>query len=237
MEKLFLEICAIGKEYNINKIILFGSRARGDNTEKSDYDICFVSNNITSAMKCEIMDKIDEVDTLHKIDVVFLNDLNGTDNLTLNIKKDGKILMSKFETKLNNFKNALKKLNDGISDYEKVKIETIRDGVIQRFEFTTELAWKTVRALLLEESVIDINTPKSVIREAFSAGFVEDEQGWLQILNDRNSTSHIYDEEEAVEIFERIRTKHVVLFNNLLKKLIQANTNVNNASKKMFLKP
>ena len=73
----------------------------------------------------------------------------------------------------------------------------MRDGTIQRFEFTTELAWKTVREYLLNEGMTDINTPKSVMKEAFAAGVIDDEQGWLQILNDRNGTSHIYDESRA----------------------------------------
>lgn len=50
------------------------------------------------------------------------------------------IFMNKFETNFNNFKSALQKLKVGIADYDKVKMETIRDGVIQRYEFTTDLA-------------------------------------------------------------------------------------------------
>ena len=200
-------------------MILFGSRARGDNTQKSDYDIAFVSGNLTAQLKCKITEQIEEIDTFHKIDLVFLANLNGNDELTQNIKKDGKILMNKFENKLNNFKNALLKLKEGISDYDKAKIETIRDGVIQRYEFTTELAWKSVREYLLSEGVVDINTPKIVMREAYGAGIINDEQGWLQILIDRNLTSHIYDEKEAVEIFSRIRTQHIILFDKLLSKL------------------
>lgn len=219
MEQLLSEIINTGEKYNIDKIFLFGSRARGDNTEKSDYDIAFVSNKITPELKSKISDDIDEINTFHKIDLVFLNDLNGSDELSLNIKKDGILLMSKFKIKLNNYKKAVRKLTEGIADYENSKIDTVRDGVIQRFEFTTELAWKTVREYLIDEGVININTPKSVMKEAYLAGIIEDEQGWIQILNDRNSTSHMYDENESVEISERIKLKHIKLFNNLLEKI------------------
>lgn len=215
MDYLLAEISKIGIENNISKIILFGSRARGDNTDKSDYDIAFVSGNMSPQLKCAITEQVEEIDTFHKIDLVFLKNLDGNDELTLNIKKDGKSLMNKFETKFNNFKNALLKLKEGIADYDKAKIETIRDGVIQRYEFTTELAWKTVREHLLAEGMVDINTPKAVMREAYSAGIIKDEQGWIQILSDRNLTSHIYDEKEAVEIFDRIKTEHINLFNEL----------------------
>ena len=219
MDYLLAEISKIGIENNIGKVILFGSRARGDNTDKSDYDIAFVSGNISPQLKCTITEQVEEIDTFHKIDLVFLKNLDGNDELTLNIKKDGKTLMNKFETKFNNFRNALLKLKEGIADYDKAKMETIRDGVIQRYEFTTELAWKTVREHLLSEGMVDINTPKAVMREAYSAGIIEDEQGWIQILNDRNATSHIYDEKEAAEIFDRIKTEHINLFNALAIKL------------------
>ena len=93
---------------------------------------------------------------------------------------------------------------------------TLRDGVIQRFEFTTELAWKSTREYLLSEGETDINSPKPVMRAALRTDLITDEQGWIKILDDRNMTSHIYDEEEVQAIFERIRTKHIVLFKELL---------------------
>lgn len=219
MDNLLLNIAKIGKSHSVSQVILFGSRARGDHHEKSDYDIAFVSSQMTPELKCSISAQLDVLDTFHKIDAVFLNDLNGTDELTLNIRKDGVVLVNKFETKLSNYKNALKKLCDGLSDYEKAPLETVRDGVIQRFEFTTELAWKTAREHLHSEGVVHIDTPKAVLKEAFFAGLIEDEGGWLQILTDRNATSHIYDEQEAAEIFERIKTKHLTLFQLLSEKL------------------
>ncbi len=96
---------------------------------------------------------------------------------------------------------------------------TLRDGVIQRFEFTTELAWKTIREYLIIQEVNDINSPKSVMSEAFNNNIITDDKGWLQILRDRNSTSHIYDEEDADEIYARIKTTHIELFDKLSEKL------------------
>lgn len=95
----------------------------------------------------------------------------------------------------------------------------MRDGVIQRFEFTAELAWKTIREYLLSEQIININTPKSVMREAFKAGIISDSDGWIKILDDRNSTPHIYDEEDAAEIYNRICVNHITLFDSLKNKL------------------
>ncbi len=78
------------------------------------------------------------------------------------------------------------------------------DGTIQRFEFTFELSWKALKAALAEEGVTT-TTPRSVLREAFSAGWIDDEDAWLTMLSDRNLTSHVYSEEAAVEIYGRIR--------------------------------
>lgn len=212
-------IINIAKKYGINKAILFGSRARDDANLKSDYDVAFICGNITAEQKNKIIYELNNIDTLFKIDAVFLNNLQGGDMLTQNIIKDGKILMSKFETKFNNFKKALASLKIAVADYDKTNLLSVRDGTIQRFEYTAELSWKTIREYLIEQGVININTPKSVMKEAFYANIIDDDAGWISILNDRNSTSHIYDENEADEIFNRIKNNHIALFDKLSEKL------------------
>jgi len=82
-----------------------------------------------------------------------------------------------------------------------------------------ELAWKTAKEYLKEEKLGGLDGPKTVIQEAFANGLIDDADGWSQILNDRNLTSHIYDQTEAEEIFERIKTKHIELLTQLLKTL------------------
>lgn len=219
MSAVLEKIIQIADRYGAGKAILFGSRARNDSTPKSDYDVAFILPNMTNDIKNKILEEIENIDTLYKIDAVFLESLNGSDELTKNIQKDGVVLMNKFETKLNNFKHALNALEEAVSDFDKTVLLSVRDGVIQRFEFTAELAWKTAREYLIDEGITEINTPKSVMKAAFAAGLVDDEEGWIEILNDRNVTSHIYDESEANKIFERIRKKHIALFTKLSDKL------------------
>ena len=200
------EIAVILKKYNsVIKAVLFGSRARGDNTEKSDYDIAVFAPGITQAEKLSILNEIDDLNTLHKIDLVFMSEKNIV--LNDNIKKDGKVIMDKLEIKLNNFRNALERLKESITEEEKSNSTVVRDGVIQRFEFTTELSWKTAREYLLSLHVMDINSPKTVLKEAYNNNLIDNEEAWLQILTDRNSTSHIYDEDFAKEIFQRINAE------------------------------
>ena len=92
----------------------------------------------------------------------------------------------------------------------------MRDGVIQRFEFCAELAWKTMREYLLDQGFSDINSPKAVIKQAYAFGMIQDQQAWLDLQNDRNLTSHVYDEENAKVIFERIENQHLARFDEVL---------------------
>ncbi|MFO1187729.1 MAG: nucleotidyltransferase substrate binding protein [Alphaproteobacteria bacterium] len=78
------------------------------------------------------------------------------------------------------------------------------DGTIQRFEFTFELAWKAVQALLEEQGVL-VSTPRSAIKEAYAAGWITNEAPWIDMLKARNLTSHTYDEARALEVYRQIR--------------------------------
>jgi len=77
------------------------------------------------------------------------------------------------------------------------------DGTIQRFEFTFELFWKTLQHVLGDEG-ITANSPKAALRQAYRLGWLDDEERWLEILEDRNLTSHTYREPLALEIYRRI---------------------------------
>jgi nucleotidyltransferase substrate binding protein (TIGR01987 family) len=79
------------------------------------------------------------------------------------------------------------------------------DGTIQRFEFAIELAWKALRRLLLREGV-STTTPREALQGAFRAGWLADEAAWLQMLRDRNDTSHTYNEATARRVYGSIRT-------------------------------
>ena len=222
MDKVLNHIKYVALQYkSINKIILFGSRARGDNTDKSDYDIAVFSNSMDISEQNRFLDNIDNIETLNKIDVVFIKEKHINTELYKNIMNDGVIIMDKFQIKLNNYKNALTRLHESIEESKTNDSLTIRDGVIQRFEFTTELAWKTIREYLLTENVMDINSPKSVMREAYNNNLITDDDGWIQILQDRNSTSHIYDEDDANEVYKRISENQIELFDKLSEVLTQ----------------
>jgi len=122
--------------------------------------------------------------------------------------------------KLLNYQNALNRLKEAVAAYkEENSGDVVRDGMIQRFEFTYELAWKTTKAYLEDIGLADRNNPKAVIKEAYVQKIISNEETWIQMLRDRNMTSHVYQEEVAAEIAERIANMYVREFESLLMRL------------------
>jgi len=115
---------------------------------------------------------------------------------------------------------AWQKLQQGAQAAES---ELERDGVIQRFEFTAELFWKTLKIFLKNEG-IEAKTPKDSLREAFRLGWLGEERAYLDMLDDRNKTSHIYEKGIAEEILQRVRTRYVPGIGAVLEQLKQRNS-------------
>ena len=78
-----------------------------------------------------------------------------------------------------------------------------KDAAIQRFEFSFELAWKALQKELRKRG-IDRASPREVLRAAWSEGLLTDEGAWIAMLEDRNLTSHTYDEALAKAVFARL---------------------------------
>jgi len=82
------------------------------------------------------------------------------------------------------------------------------DGTIQRFEFTFELCWKAIKAVLeLQIAGTTLGTARAVIKAAYAAGWIDDEPGWIELLDMRNASSHIYNETAARDIYHRIKLR------------------------------
>lgn len=126
--------------------------------------------------------------------------------------------MSGSHKKFQNYTTALQRLKEGLDKYDS-KDDLSRDGLIQRFEFTFELAWKTLKAIFEEEGLTGLNSPKTVLREAFSADLIHEDELWLTMLYDRNTTAHIYSEQLAKEICNNIQEKYIHEFTKLAEKI------------------
>lgn len=111
-------------------------------------------------------------------------------------------LNEKTKQSIENLKRAFSRLGDAIKTPAEQNSLLI-DGTIQRFEFCIELFWKMLRRALLESGV-ESGTPREASQKAYQAKWLNDEQLWIQMLQDRNRASRVYEEEIAQEIFSRV---------------------------------
>ena len=114
-------------------------------------------------------------------------------------------------------------------NYEKAKrnLEQTRDyikknglnnvfimALVQAFEITFELAWKTQKDYL-EYNGIKVSTPRETIKEAFQSTIIQDGQIWIDMMESRNKTSHTYVEDFAIELANAILDKYIIQFEKL----------------------
>lgn len=118
--------------------------------------------------------------------------------------------MEKLILKLNSAQKALTALHE-VLDFGDNAI--LRDAAIQRFEFTVEAVWKSLKLYLQEYEGIIVNSPKSVFREAFSVGLItqEETQEFLGMIEARNMTVHTYNEVLAIKIAGSIPSYHKLM--------------------------
>ena len=89
-----------------------------------------------------------------------------------------------------------------------------RDAVIQRFEFTYELLWKLFKAIAIEEKM-ECYSPKTAFQAAFKINLIDDERLFVEIIDARNSTTHLYSEEDSKVIYAFIKEKVLAAFDQV----------------------
>lgn len=112
--------------------------------------------------------------------------------------------LKRSEERFEGFCKALAQLQTALQQKEFSILE--KDGVIRRFEFTVELAWKTMQDILNERGHPNVKGPKPVIKQAFRDDVIKEGQSWIDMLDDRNKSSHLYDESQSIKIFDNIQT-------------------------------
>lgn len=123
--------------------------------------------------------------------------------------------MRTLEDRFNQYKNAVDRLEEVIETYNDNNSRIIVDAMIQRFEFCVELSWKLLKDYLSSENVGDFNSPRSVMKESYKIGLITEGELWLDMLEDRNLTSHTYDEIVANTIRDNILNTHYTLLKKL----------------------
>ena len=209
-KRLENEIISYAKRFGVKKMILFGSRARGDNRERSDIDLAASGGNIY-----DFHQEIEEnLPTLLKCDVINL-DKNLSEDFLAEIKRDGIILfeevpaMKKFD--------AFNKCLDVLLNAERIDSEIYRMGIIGQFNLTFELSWKALGEILIYHGVsaAKSGSPREIIKSGYEFHFINDEETWLDMLKRRNESIHVYDEEIARELVNLIFEKYLSAFTAL----------------------
>jgi nucleotidyltransferase substrate binding protein (TIGR01987 family) len=112
-----------------------------------------------------------------------------------------------------NFRRALANLRRSLQ----APVTEPRDlsGIIKDFEMTYELSWKSLKKMLKREGHETLGA-KDVFSKSYQLGYLSDESVWLKMIEDRNLTSHVYDEAQASVIVSRIRGAYLAAFEALV---------------------
>ena len=206
------QLAALARLHGARRLVLFGSRARGDFGPHSDVDLAVYG--MPPERRGSFRADAEALPTLLELDIVHIMD--GMDPAFLqNIEKDGVPLML---TKAEHFCQAVDRLREALDVLACDPDSTvIRDGVIQRFEFSFELAWKSLRDYMADQGadMSGVVFPKQVLKAAYAAGLLSDEGVWLMMLEARNITSHVYDDQQAAKIAAEIRDSYFTALSGL----------------------
>lgn len=125
--------------------------------------------------------------------------------------------MKRFEERKQDLANATKRLKEALEQEES---DLMIDGVLHRYEFTFELAWKTLKDYL-EYLGITMNTgsPREVIKESFAHNLISDGETWIKMMLARNSLAHLYDEETSRQVYKEIKNEYINQIEKLVKSL------------------
>ena len=118
--------------------------------------------------------------------------------------------------RFDNYKRAYAQLQSAVELMRSRELSNLeKQGVIQAFEFTWELAWNVLKDYINWQGETEITGARDAIREAFNRGLIEEGQVWMAMLQDRNRTAHTYNESTMGEILASIEGQYIEQFNGL----------------------
>jgi len=109
---------------------------------------------------------------------------------------------TRWKQRFSNFSLAYLRLQEAVKEYDHLD-RLAKEGLIQRFEYTLELAWKTLKDYMESKGEI-AKFPKDVIKKAFQADLIDDGEIWMEMLEKRNLLSHTYEEQIFHEVLKSI---------------------------------
>lgn len=217
------QIFAILSRYGsrIDWVKLFGSRARGDYKPVSDVDLAIASaENLVTPLQLDFDQSqlpftFDLIDYRRQPNQKLQDAIDREGKLLWAVDDKGEWMMTKEQLllKWEDYHKALHRLEIALTktlDEDDLYL----DATIQRFEFTFELAWKLMKAVLEYEG-IETTSPRSSIREAWKQHLINDAEKWLDMQVKSNLSFHTYNEETAQGIYRHIKEDYIGLLQAL----------------------
>lgn len=118
----------------------------------------------------------------------------------------------RWKQRFSNYEKAFKQLSEAINSYDENSLDIIKEGTIQRFEFTHELAWNVMKDFLTEDGIQDLFGSKSTTREAFNKNLIENGDQWMEMIKSRNLSVHTYHENILEEEYHKVKDIYFPLF-------------------------
>lgn len=123
----------------------------------------------------------------------------------------------RWKQRFQNFERAVLLLQSTFQEKPLAEMSDLeKEGVVQRFEYTFELAWKTIKDYLEYTGIVlEQITPRQVIKQAFSAKVIEDGDKWIEMLGHRNLMSHTYNKETFNKAVQAITDQYLIILNQV----------------------
>jgi nucleotidyltransferase substrate binding protein (TIGR01987 family) len=133
----------------------------------------------------------------------------------------------RWQQRLRNYRKALLQLESAVNLSEQRPLSQLeKQGLIQAFEFTHELAWNVIRDYFVYQGNSSITGSRDASREAFNKQIITDGEGWMAMIKSRNQSSHTYNQATANEIAEQICHHYYPLFRELEEKMTHLKTSL-----------
>lgn len=123
----------------------------------------------------------------------------------------------RWQQRLSNYSTALAQLTKAVDLAGQRSLSDLeKQGLIQAFEFTHELAWNVMKDFFAFQGNFSITGSRDAVRESFNKGLVTDGEGWMEMIKSRNQSSHTYNQKIAEEIVDKIVSRYHALFQTFL---------------------
>lgn len=128
----------------------------------------------------------------------------------------------RWKQRLENYSAALDQLASAVALTKKRELSDLeKQGLIQSFETTHELAWNVLKDYFFDQGNNQITGSKDATREAFNKGILSQGETWMEMIKSRNQTSHTYNKKTAEDIVEKIKTQYFDAFVSFQKKMLE----------------